>query len=362
VDHLTKEAPALRDFLVDNRDRIIARTREKVANRMVPIATQDELDNGIPLFLTQLVGMLEVPPGTAEGEIGISAARHGDDLLKMGLTVGQVVHDYGGLCQAITEIAVEDGVSISSSDFRILNACLDDAIAGAVSEFGRQREVSASDDGVRQLGILAHELRNALHAATMAFEAIREGAVGPKGSTGAILSRSLVRMRELVDRSLAEVRLKASVLSRTHISLAALIEELAVTAEIEARRRGLRLTVGPVEGDVIIDADPHTIFSALENLLQNAFKFTRPGGHVSMKTDATADRVRIDIEDECGGLPTGKVEDLFRIFGQMGTDRTGLGLGLMISRHGVESNGGKIHVRDLPGKGCIFTVELPRQP
>ena len=66
------------------------------------------------------------------------------------------------------------------------------------------------------------------------------------------------------------------------------------------------------------------------------------------------------MEDECGGLPPGKAEDLFRPFEQRGADKTGLGLGLSISMKGVRANGGEIRVRNLPGKGCTFTVDLPR--
>jgi hypothetical protein len=70
--------------------------------------------------------------------------------------------------------------------------------------------------------------------------------------------------------------------------------------------------------------------------------------------------VLIDVEDECGGLPPGKAEDLFRPFEQRGADKSGLGLGLSISMKGVRANGGEIRVRNLPGKGCTFTVDLPR--
>jgi signal transduction histidine kinase len=120
--------------------------------------------------------------------------------------VGQVVHNYGGLCQAITEIAVEDNVPITSSEFKTPNGCLDDAIAAAVSEFRRQREQSVSDEGVEHLGFLTHELRNELTAAMYSFEVIQQGTVGASGSTGALLTRSLDRMREIIDRSLVEVR------------------------------------------------------------------------------------------------------------------------------------------------------------
>ena len=94
--------------------------------------------------------------------------------------------------------------------------------------------------------------------------------------------------------------------------------------------------------------------------MQNALKFTRPGGQVTLKTYAEAHRVFIDVEDECGGLPPGTAERLFLPFEQGGADRSGLGLGLAISRRAVEANGGQLHVRDLPGTGCVFTIELPR--
>src|SRR6476620_10776216 len=87
--------------------------------------------------------------------------------------------------------------------------------------------------------------------------------------------------------------------------------------------------------------------------LQNAFKFTRPHTRVSLTTRVTADRVVIEVADECGGLVGGDGEGLFRAFEQRGADRTGLGLGLSISRRGVEASGGELRVRDLPGTGCV---------
>ena len=96
-------------------------------------------------------------------------------------------------------------------------------------------------------------------------------------------------------------------------------------------------------------------------MLQNAFKFSRHGGHIILRTTTTADegRVQIEVEDECGGLPPGRAEDLFRPFEQRGANRSGLGLGLAIARESVETNGGLIRARNLPGKGCVFTIDLP---
>ena len=351
----------LHEFLTTNREEIIARARAMAVSRTAPRATGGELENGIPLFLTQLVEMLRTPGPGFGAEIGDSATKHGDDMGRMGFTVGQVVQDYGGLCQAITELAVESGTSISSEEFKTLNGCLDGAVASAVTQFGRQREQSISDQGAEHLGVLAHELRNALNTATLGLGALQSGAVGTSGSTSEVVFRSLTRMRELLDRSLAEVRLKAGLHRRTDLSVAALIEDVAIAAGVEAAHRGLQLTVEPVADDVTIYADAQILVSALSNLLQNAFKFTPAPGHVSLRTHATVDFVKIEIEDACGGLPAGRIEDLFRMFEQRGDDRTGLGLGLAISRQGIEESGGTIRVRDLPGKGCVFTVDLPRR-
>ncbi len=356
-----RRAVALEAFLVENRERIIARTQGKVAGTRNVVDKEAGLASGIPRFLSQIVGMLQTPSQSDNTEIGEIAARHGDDLHKIGVTVEEVVHDYGGLCQSITEIAVEEDVTISSSDFQTLNACLDFAIAAAVSQHGRQREQSVSDGAATDLGVLAHELRNALHGATMAFDAIREGKVGLSRSTSGVLHRSLLRMGVLVDRALAEVRMMASRNSKARMSIATLLDEVVAMAQADAQDRGVQLTIAPVESNLWVDVDRHSVLSALENILQNAVKFTRPHGCIALRTVATEDRVLIEIEDECGGLPTGQMEELFRAFGQLGADRSGLGLGLTISRDGIEASGGTITVRDLPGKGCVFSIDLPRQ-
>jgi signal transduction histidine kinase len=110
---------------------------------------------------------------------------------------------------------------------------------------------------------------------------------------------------------------------------------------------------------VEVEVDRQIVVGAIANLLQNAFKFTRPDGQVSLRANVSGTRVLIEIEDECGGLPTGKLEELFQAFEQRGQDRSGLGLGLFISRRGIEANDGFIRVTDRPGHGCIFTIDLP---
>jgi signal transduction histidine kinase len=354
----------LHEFLTVHRDEIIARTRGKVATRMAPRPTQAELEHGVPLFLDQLAETLrreqESPARPTSPAMAQSALRHGADLRKAGFTVAQVVHDYGDVCQAVTELAIELGIPISADEFKTLNRCLDEAIAQAVTEFARQRDLTVSDRETERLGFFAHELRNLLSNAMLAFEVLKTGTVGVGGSTGGVLGRNLAALRDLIDRSLAAVRLEAGLQRREHVRLTELMEEVELAAAIEARARGLQLTVTPVEPGVAIDVDRQLIAAALANLLQNAFKFSRPNANVVLRTDTSVvGRVLIEVEDECGGLPSGRAEDLFRPFEQRGTDRSGLGLGLAIARESVEVNGGEIRARNLPGRGCVFTIDLP---
>lgn len=354
----------LHEFIAANRQDIIARCRAKVASRSVPPPTKAGIEHGVPVFLDQLIVALRGE--TSSCEIGKTAVLHGHDLLVQGFTVSQVVHDYGDVCQSITELAVETGATISTIDFHTMNRCLDDAIASAVTEYGRERrqtaclEETARDN--ERLGFLAHELRNLINTATFAYDVLKTGNVGAAGSTGTVLHRSLMAMTTLISRSLAEIRLTQGVQNREPFLVSGFIEELTPGAALEASARGITLTVMPVEDGVAIEADRQVLTAVVGNLLQNAFKFTQPHTGVTLQVNASPERVLIEVTDACGGLPRGNPDELFRPFDQRSADRTGLGLGLAFSRWAVGANNGRIHARNLPGLGCVFTIDVPRLP
>ena len=372
----------LHEFLSGNRTGLIERCRLKAMQRATPKTTDEQLAHGVPLFIDQIIKTLQMeqtsepmqsrkvsgPSGggtSVTSEIGTTARLHAHELLQHGYTVDRVVHDYGDLCQAITDLAFEDSIAIQVDEFRTLNRCLDNAIADSVTEYVDERDRLVADRGAEvfheRLGIFAHELRNLLTTATHAVAALKTGQVGLAGPTGALLDRSLIGLRALIDRSLAHVRLGASIPARARlISLADFIDDVKLTATLEAQSHGCILTVSAVDPRLAIEAGREILFSALNNLLQNAFKFTRAGTEVSLNAYASADRVLIDVEDHCGGLPPGDPERLFHPFTQSGADRTGVGLGLAICRRSVEANQGVVRVRDVPGTGCMFTIDLPR--
>ena len=368
----------LHEFLTTNRKVLIDRCRVTVGGRSDPKATEDELIHGIPTFLDQLIETLKVEQGAesqsnpltvrnARGEVasdvGTTAALHGRDLFFQGFTVEQVVRDYGDVCQAVTNLAVETGAQISVDEFRTFNRCLDNAIAGAVTEYARHTP-AANEDGIHlnsRVWPLAHELRNYLHTAILAVTAIKTGNVSIGGATAAVLDRSLMAMRNLVDRSLAEVRVTAGLPPRLQpVRLARFLDEVEAAASLDARARECRFRVAPVKDDIVIDADPEMLAAAIGNLLHNAFKFTIRHTEVWLRAKASETRVAIEVEDHCGGLPQGEPDKLLLPFVQSGADRSGVGLGLDICRRSVEAMNGILRIRDLPGCGCIFSIDLPR--
>lgn len=376
------EGTNLHGFLADNFAELVERCSEKVSRRAKRAATPQQLANGIPLFLSQLIGTLEAEEGghTAESlrisgasggsavrgsVIGASAAVHAKALFELGYSVDQVVHDYGDICQAITDLAVEREAPFSVNEFRTLNRCLDNAIADAVIEFGARREaivaIQQTAHENERRGILAHELRNYLQTATMACLALEQGALPIGGATGGLLKRSLDSMGRLLLGTLAEVRTAHATGSFAAFPLASFIADAANAASLDAASRGCRLTVADVDRFLAVAGDRERLLAALGNLLQNALKFTRPRTEVTLHAYAVGDRVAIDVSDHCGGLPGGSPERMFSPFTQRSEDRSGLGLGLSIARQIVEAHGGQLSVTDVPAKGCVFTMSLPRQ-
>ena len=218
----------LHEFLTANRDELIRRCRSKVSKRNSPPVTASELEYGVPLFLEQLVEALRCDQaGSAPGRALISgpwkrtpdavessrtAALHGAELLAKGYTVDQVVHGYGDICQSITELARETRAPITVDEFHTFNRLLDNAIADAVSSYGRHQVPSAASapadpDLHERMGTLADEQRKLVETALKALEALKLGNIGLMGATGTILEASLIKLRDLVDKALPEMRL-----------------------------------------------------------------------------------------------------------------------------------------------------------
>lgn len=305
----------LHELIAEHRTKIIGRTHDKVAAHLrSQNGEQDSQVHGVPLFLDQLVARLKLDErssgdGSDTREIGASAMLHGAELLRSGITIRQVVQGYAHIGQAVAELTAELGVPSAVRDLDTMRLCLDVAVAEAVSEYTRQREENLVGQSVEQLGFLAHEMRNALNTATLAHDALQVGGIAPNSITAGILGRSLVKMRDLVNRSLADVRIEAGSPRKEPLEVAQVLEEIEIASSIQAQARGVRLHIAPAPLGMIVIG--------------------------------------------------GTTEQLFHPYHQRSVDRTGAGLGLTISLKGARAMGGDLRVRDVPGHGCVFTVDLP---
>ena len=367
----------LHEFIATHRDAIIADTRRRVAARRWPLPSHDELEYGVPLFLTQMSDTLrrETSEGAPQGDEILSAAavHHGRELLDAGFTVMQVVHGYGDVCQAITEIAMDERAPISTAEFNVLNRCVDVATAEAVTEYSRltanekasEESVRALDTAaqtasaeVRRLGGMMHEVRDMLNTALLAFESLKRGTVTVNGRTGAVLGRSLTGLRDFVNSTLADVRMSTGRPHPQVVTVAALLHDIAEASTLHAEYHNVEFVVEPVDPSLTVRVDRQLASSAVMNLLNNAFKFTRPRGRVVLSAERDGDRLLIAVADECGGIPDAR-GDPFQPFVELrGSDRTGLGLGLSLARKAIRAQGGDISIRNIPGQGCVFTIQL----
>lgn len=379
----------LHRFLKQNTKEILAICEAKSQELAGVRPTSEELKRGLPMFLAQLQTVLEHTPAEPaeaqidragmmraadandepaiacasgrpfDAEVAPAAGAHGLELQKCGYTLSHVVHAYGSMCQAITELAIEKGAPVTPLEFKQLNRCLDVAIAGAVTTFQARSSGADSSREVQHLGFLAHELRNALTTVNVSLRLIKNGVVGFSGSTGQVLERGLKSIQELIDRSLTEVRLRVDPTVHAEPSfLRQLVDQIAVTAEVEAQAKNQRLKI-EVDPTLVVEADPYLLYSALSNIIQNAIKFTPSGGSIHVRGALEGAQAIIEVEDQCGGLRTTLPSDLFKAFEQQHSDRGGMGLGLAIAHRAISLNDGPIEAQDLPGVGCIFRIMLP---
>ena len=358
------------EFLIQHKNEIIQACKDKVLMAGESKPTSELLDRGLPVFYNELIGVLRYRAASAAGfkdtlsECRIregDAASHGKESLRLGYTISQVVHAYGAVCQSITEYAQVKSFEITPREFHDLNLCLDFAIAEAVTEFEKVQNEDINRSEVERLGFFIHELGNSLAAASIAHTMIQEGRVANAGVTSHVLSRAHERMRHLIERSLAEVRLRGhAAVEQTQVLLIDVLREVETTSVITGKSREVHLELD-VDPAILLTVDRHLFFSALSNLVNNAMKFTKKHGKVSVRGKESKGRILIEVEDECGGLPEGKTEELFEPFIQKGTDKTGLGLGLSLSRRAIELNQGKLTAHNISGKGCVFTIDLPQK-
>jgi signal transduction histidine kinase len=328
----------------------------KIRAELSPPVTNAELLDRIPAFVDELIAAL--CPGAAPQPSGSgNAEEHGAQRLRLRFDVAEVVRDYGLLHECIIEIARDAAVAIDLHEQQVISRWLNSGIADALAQYVRFRDAERDRQTSEHLGFIAHELRNPLSAARAAAQRLRNNERAGHRTTE-LLERSLRRAADMIDNALSHTSLQLGAdPKKERLALTDLLRDIELDAGVEAQARGIDLDVASA-GDVVVSADPRLLRSAVFNLVHNALKFSHAGSTVSVRAHSAASGVAIDVADACGGLPPGKVDDLFAPLVQRGENRSGFGLGLTIARQAVEAHGGRISVRDVPGAGCVFTIEL----
>ncbi len=304
----------LYEFITSNRDWLLERCK-RFREERTKVAQDGRTDDGIARFLDQLTESLRIeirkgqPSQAISGsdlgipsdfEIGTAAATQGRAMEELGFSIMDVVHSYGDICHAIVELAMQQSLRFEVNEYRLLNRCLDNAVASAVAEFSYQHDAELANhrenDENRRLATLGNELRNQLGTATLAVAALKTRELTLGGTTGTILERSLNSLGKLVDDMLrmAEEREASSELLDL-FALAQFMDELKTTLEPTAIAQSRRLSLSTVDPRLGVKGSRDTLQAAVTALLQAAFQITQEGDEVAMHAYANGPLIRIDI-------------------------------------------------------------------
>ena len=356
----------LHEVLLLRRHEVMQRWQAIVQGSITPTSMAGaELIDHLPSFLDEIIAALRedagfstVVPTPQESE---TASSHGEQRLRLGFSLDAVVREYGALRDAIVATAADAGMAVTFGELQSVFKSTITGIARAVSEYARQRDAELQRQHNEHIAFLAHELRNPLSSATSAVEILHaKGHIPPDARAALALTRALTRMKELVEHSLHVARAASGVeLNRELMQTSDLLDDAELVAACEAEDKDIELHVR-IDQDAELFVDRRMIRSALNNLVRNAVKYSCRGGAVELRGRVEGSRAIVEVEDACGGLPPGKVEEAFAPFVRMTTGaEPGFGLGLAIAKQAVDAHAGTLRVQNLPGKGCIFVLELP---
>jgi signal transduction histidine kinase len=356
------KAIQISDLLAERRAEILERWTQRIGREHADKEMgRGELWDHLPQFFDEVLSSLraeETPDLTATS----ASAAHGTQRLRVGFDLAEVIREYEILTECILDEIEAVGGSVSTRAFRRVQALLNAGRTEAVSAYIERRDADLAREHSQHIAFVAHELRSPLMAAFLAATTLHKTVSPEHDHAFGLLVRNLTSLRELIDQVLMADRLAGHLqLRREMLDLKSLLEEVVANSQLAAERSGV---------EVIVDAPDHLPFngdrrllrSAISNLLGNAVKFTHEDGAITVRAKRSEGGIIIEVEDGCGGLPEGNSAELFEPFVQRGDNRTGFGLGLAIVKQAVEAHGGRAHVRNLPGRGCVFSIELSEMP
>ena len=301
------------------------------------------------------------------------AKEHAITRVRLGFDVRELVREFIILRQVLHEIQLEEEsrlrVARQATDgvgdlTHAVAELIEAAVCVAVGTYVEARDYSARQKEAEHIAFLTHELRTPLSVVTLTASRLRR--ILAEENTQAVelvdvLERNAERLHGLIEGVLHAERLEAGKVAvhLADIELGELLDGLVETTRIAAEAKGLALRA-EYDRRLLVRADRELAVSAIQNLLDNAVKYTDVGD-VRVVAEPAADKVTLHVSDNCPGLSQEELRVVFEPFERGRTKgKPGTGLGLAIARRAIEAQGGTIGADSTCERGCHFWITLPR--
>lgn len=362
-----RERDLLADAIGRRSDDIDERWLERVAHAVGGGMSPTELRDSMPEYLQRLTEGLR-SEGTASAGGSSSwdkvARAHATTRVRLGFDIDQLVGDFIVLRQVLFDVVEEEGLLIDTGQARRISDLIEGAIAAAVKSYVEARDFELRRQEAEHLGFITHELRNPLTTAILGTAQLRRllKLTPDQERMLATVERNQKRLAELIDGVLLVERdahgLKPKLTTTT---LGQLIAEPIAAARLAADAKGLHLETS-FDPDLVIEVDPKLTRSAIDNVVQNAVKYT-DHGDIELVVEDNAGEMVVHVRDTGPGIPAEELRTIFEPFRRGEASKLtkpGSGLGLAIARRAVEVQGGSIHAEPSKPKGSHFWLTLPK--
>jgi len=215
---------------------------------------------------------------------------------------------------------------------------------------------------------LSHELRTPLASLRALAETLQEGALDDPPAARRFIDQIQIEVDALTQMAnelleLSKIESGRFALDRSPVAPRDLLNSACQRMQVQAERAEISLRVEGAQDLPPVQVDSQRLEQVLVNLIHNAVKFTRPGGEVVLRAEATGGEVRFAVRDTGVGIPAEELARIFERFYRVDKSRTGsgTGLGLSIAKHIVEAHGGKVWVESVEGQGSTFFFSIPAE-
>jgi two-component system phosphate regulon sensor histidine kinase PhoR len=325
-----------------------------------------------PVILRVALPMTQVEEALADIQSKITITSTAVLVVVVAITIivsGRVVRPVKEMCAIAEHIRagnLEKRIPVRSRDEF---GKLAESLNSMVDKLGEDLEKLKKLERVRSefLGNVSHELRTPIFAIQGMLETLLRGALDEKEVNRGFVERALsntqrlnVLLGDLIE--ISRIESGEMKMSFRYFSIHELLEHVMREVEESARQKNITLELVSDGTPSEVLGDKERLKQAMVNLVDNAIKYNKPGGRVTVCDQKTDSGMRISVRDTGTGIPKEHLPRIFERFYRVNKERSreagGTGLGLAIVKHIIEAHGSKVEVHSEVGKGSVFTFTL----